>query len=76
MRSLIPGLDLVKNRSKPGNGHFLVYFNKSSVYRLSRQMGGREYTDDLGYSTSLLDSGSPNGHVYIHIGFTERTFVG
>ena len=29
MRSWIPGLNLEKNRLKPGNGHFLVYFNKS-----------------------------------------------
>ena len=30
MRSWIPGLNLEKNRLKPGNGHFLVYFNKST----------------------------------------------
>jgi hypothetical protein len=31
MRSSIPGLNLKKNRLKPGNGHFLVYFKKSSM---------------------------------------------
>ena len=31
MRSWIPGLNLEKNCLKPGNGHFLVYFNKSII---------------------------------------------
>ena len=31
MRSWIPGLNLKKNRLKPGKGHFLVYFKKSYV---------------------------------------------
>ena len=31
MRSWIPGLNLEKNCLKPGNGHFLVYFNKSFI---------------------------------------------
>ena len=34
IRSWIPGLNLEKNCLKPGNGHFLVYFNKSNVYLL------------------------------------------
>jgi hypothetical protein len=31
----ISGLNLVKNCLKPGNGHFLVYFNKSTVFYFS-----------------------------------------
>jgi hypothetical protein len=31
MRSRIPGLNLEKNRLKPGKDRFLVYFKKSSV---------------------------------------------
>ena len=31
MKSWIPGLNLEKNSLKPENGHFLVYFNKSSI---------------------------------------------
>ena len=34
MRSWIPGLNLEKNRLKPGNGHFLFYFNKFFIWPL------------------------------------------
>ena len=32
MRSQIPGLNLEKNRLKPGKDRFLVYFKKSTVW--------------------------------------------